>query len=145
MFYHVKTAAEDKIVYESVFQRIMENKYINGVLLGKDQSEFFIKYNEQTISLHKTAFMVLYPILTSSKYLTNEEIEEQVYLTFGEVVSGDNIRQIFSRRNKRIPFLEQIIEEGTVQSERGRIKSTRRLNPELSFTIIYRADETLFL
>ncbi|MBB6444528.1 hypothetical protein [Bacillus benzoevorans] len=123
----------------------MEDKYINGVLLGKDENEFFIKYNDLPTPLHRAAFMVLYPVLTSSKYLSNEEIEEQVYSIFGEMLSGDNIRQIFSRRNKRIPFLEHIIEEGTVQSESGRIKSTRRLNPKLSFTIIYRADENLFL
>jgi hypothetical protein len=114
--------------------------------LGKDQLYFFIKYQDETIdSLHKTAFMVLYIILATSKPLTNEEIVEQVYLNFRQDVSGDNIRQIFSRRNKSIPFLEQILEEGTVKSESGRNKSTRRLNPELSFTIMYRADENLFL
>jgi tetratricopeptide (TPR) repeat protein len=146
MFYHVITATEDKIVSESLFQRMMEDKYTNGVLLGKDQLYFFIKYQDETIdSLHKTAFMVLYIILTTSKPLTNEEIVEQVYLKFRQDVSSDNIRQIFSRRNKSIPFLEQILEEGTVKSESGRNKSTRRLNPELSFTIMYRADENLFL
>ena len=105
MFYQIKTAKEEKIVSENVFQRLMDDPFMDGVLLGRDEKHFFIKHHGTIESLEKTAFMIYYTILTSAKLLTNEEISNQIYLDwFGREVSEEVIRQTLSRQNRRIQY-----------------------------------------
>ena len=80
---------------------MMDDPFMDGVLLGKDEKHFFIKHQWNYRKLRKKrAFMIYYTILTSAEKspLTNEEISNQIYLDwFGREVREEVIRQDIKR------------------------------------------------
>jgi tetratricopeptide (TPR) repeat protein len=141
MFYQCQfETGRPEIISETTYLSLFEPPYGNLVILGKNDEGYFLYFQGQRYNqLDKSKFLFVYLILTSKVGITNQEIQEKLLNEYQLDINEDNIRQTHSRLNRRIPFLENIIEE----SRNDERRVTRRLKSSLSYCIVHRSDDDL--
>jgi tetratricopeptide (TPR) repeat protein len=139
MFYQCQfETGPTEIISETTYWSLFEPPYGNLVILGKNDEGYFLYFQGQRYNqLDKSKFLFVYLILTSRVGITNLELQEKLLNDYRVDINEDTIRQNHSRLNRRIPFLENIIEE----SRNDERRVTRRISPNLSYCIVHRSDD----
>jgi tetratricopeptide (TPR) repeat protein len=143
MFYQLVTEKENKIISEFAYQELVTDPNQMTVILGKNEDGYFIKHDGVIHEgLDSTSYLTLKCILTSRKFLTNQDLVYKIQaMDFHRQISEEGIRQVISRLSRRIPFLRIIMEEKRIESEHGGLRTGRRLHHEISYCVLHRADD----
>jgi tetratricopeptide (TPR) repeat protein len=139
MFYQYQFGTgRPEIISDTTYLSLFEPPYGSLVILGKNDEGYFLFYQGQRFDrLDKSKFLLLYLILTSRVGITNRELQEKLLNDYKVDINEDTIRQNLSRLNRRISFLEHIMEE----SRNDERRVTRRINSNLSYCIVHRSDD----
>ena len=145
MLFRKKTSKDNMIISEAIYNKYMDHPPVDTVILSKTDKGIYLKTrNSKPIPLDETAFRVSYTIITSTEFLSNEEIVAKLTSENGDsYVTEENVRQIFSRRLRRFQDFDLIFESSSVMSQQNRKKTTHRLHPKCNYIILCQADTVL--
>jgi len=141
MYYRHVTPSVNELVSKARYDQAFDNAVAGGevVVLVRDDDGYKMYYRAyEGKSLESTQFIMLYSILKSKEYVTNEKLAKCLNEYDGGEQKEDTIRRNLNRLNNRIPFMEKIIGTGQVGRRTGRM-----LKEGISYCILCRASDVL--